>query len=474
MVGSNLCARHQRRVTLLTIEHCRESLHSTQLSQDGIVQQSALPFDAPAAHEMSLFRLLTEVSRRLNEIGLITVQGEVHRPREDKAGNRYFTLRDRNAQISVVVPSQRKQFAHGGDGTRVAATGRLEFRNEHGQAMLRATEVVPVGEGAVTQLIAEVRGRLFAEGLLDRARRPLPLLPAGIGVVCGKDAAVRRDIESVRSVRFPNYPMVFAEVTVGGPGAPESIMRGIDFLVSLGTVEVIVLARGGGDATQLLAFSDEMLCRHIAACPLPVISAIGHEEDRPLSDAVADLRAGTPSIAAALVVPSERELRQRIRSTVETCEQSMVRRNEQANARVRAVEWRSAIERRAGRAGSQLGAIDWYRSVDRSLGRAQMRLATTGWRDRVPTRVAANAQHLAALARQVELLAPQRILERGYAVVRRADGSVVRDPSVLSLAESLEVTVAAGMFTVRAAGSNSEPADANNVRDAIHTADADD
>jgi exodeoxyribonuclease VII large subunit len=424
---------------------------------DGKVNQSALPFDSPVALELSLFKLLTEVSRRLNDIGLVSVQGEVYRPRDDRGSNTYFTLRDRNAQVSVVVPASRRAFAHCKEGTRVAVTGFLQFRNEQGQLQLRASEVVPVGDGAVATLIAEIRERLRTDGLLDRTPRPLPILPAAIGVVCGKDAAVRRDIESVRAVRFPNYPVVFQETTVSGPGASESIMQAMNELCANSEIHVIVLARGGGDATQLLAFSDETLCRHIAACPVPVVSAIGHEEDRPLSDMVADQRAGTPSIAAALVVPHFGELTARLTGSRDSCTRALDRRMDRCSNAMNSIEWRSAIERRVGRSGAQLAAVDWTHALDRSLSNSSMRVATVSWRDRVPARAAQHAQHLAGLARQVELLAPQRILDRGYAVVRRASREVVRDAGSVALDESLVVTVATGTLQVRVVGREQTP-----------------
>ena len=179
--------------------------------------------------------------------------------------------------------------------------------NDRGQLVLEADEVDPIGEGAVAAMIAETRARLAAEGLLDRPRRPVPRLPRVIGVLCGSEAAVRKDIESVVAARFPGYPLAVEETTVSGPGAAVSIIDALQRLSCRPEVDVVVLARGGGDATALLPWSDEELCRAVAACPVPVVSAIGHESDRPLCDEVADLRFGTPSIAAHAVVPDRRK-----------------------------------------------------------------------------------------------------------------------------------------------------------------------
>ena len=158
-------------------------------------------------------------------------------------------------------------------GERVCVSGLLTWVNERGELQLVAEEVIPVGAGAVAAMVAESRRRLAADGLLERPRRTLPRLPELIGVVCGADAAVRKDIESVVTARFPGYPVDFAETVLSGPGAAVSILSAVESLVQRPGMAVIILARGGGDPTQLLPVSDEDLCRAIAACPVPVVSA---------------------------------------------------------------------------------------------------------------------------------------------------------------------------------------------------------
>ncbi|HET9443957.1 MAG TPA: exodeoxyribonuclease VII large subunit, partial [Acidimicrobiales bacterium] len=265
------------------------------------------PVDRPV-RRVTLVRLSAEVARSLSSLGRIAVEGEVHRPTVRAGGRTYFVLKDRAAQVDVTVPGSRARRARTVAGERVQVTGALEWVAGWGRVQLVAEEVVPVGAGAVAAMIAEARERLRRDGLLDRPRRPVPRLPEAVGVVCGADAAVRADILSVVATRFAGYPLVFREVTVSGPGAAAAIVAAVDDLDRHPGVEVIILARGGGDATQLLPFSDEQLCRAVAAAATPVVSAIGHEGDRPLCDEVADLRCGTPSIAAAAVIPSRVEL----------------------------------------------------------------------------------------------------------------------------------------------------------------------
>ena len=389
------------------------------------------PAEAPGVRKLSLVRLSAELARSLGTIGKIAVEGEVHRPSTRPGGRIFFTLKDRAAQISVTVPANRARKARTVNGERVQVTGVLEWVNQWGQLQLVGEEVVPVGEGAVAALLEETRQRLGKDGLLDRPRRRLPLLPKAIGVICGSDAAVRHDIQSVVDVRFPGYPVVFREVTVSGPGAPDAIVRAIEDLDLRGEVDVIILARGGGDATQLLPFSDEDVCRAICAAGVPVVSAIGHERDRPLCDEVADLRCGTPSLAAGAVVPDRSALEQRLSAGLERAG--------------------SLIERHAARASGRLAVVDRDRAVLAGVERARNRVARAHARLEMlaPDRlVAASAATLEGHRKHLEALSPKRVLERGYAVVRTADGLVVREPGEVTSGQRLDVEIARGTLSV--------------------------
>lgn len=268
-----------------------------------------LPFEPlDTVRRVSLVRLSAEIARSAASIGLVAVEGEVARPRTMGSGRVYLTLRDRACQITVACPAARIRRCRTVHGERVCVTGCLSWGNDRGELVLVAEEVVPVGAGAIAAALADVRRRLVADGLVGRRARPIPRLPTVVGVVCGADAAVRADIESVVAARFPGYPVDFVEVHVSGPGAAEAVMGALAGLDARPEVEVVILARGGGDPASLMTFSDEELCRAIAASTSPVVSAIGHEGDRPLCDEVADLRCGTPSLAAAAVVPDQVEM----------------------------------------------------------------------------------------------------------------------------------------------------------------------
>jgi exodeoxyribonuclease VII large subunit len=297
-------------------------------------------------------------------------------------------------------------------------------------------------------LIADTRRRLEADGLLQRPRRPIPRLPAAIGVVCGHEAAVRADIESVVAARFPGYPMVFRETTVSGPGAVDSLIVALADLDAHPAVEVIVLARGGGDATALLPFSDESLCRAVCATATPVVSAIGHDGDRPLVDEVADLRAGTPSLAAGAVVPDRAELTAMLDAALRVAASVAGGRLEAAATMLRAVDRDRAILAAVQRAEARLARAAAARELvppARGLARAEERLSAVDWRSPVRYRLDRAGRELAAHRAEVEALSPARVLERGYAVVRRAtDALVVRRPDDVAAGEALVVTVAGG------------------------------
>ena len=404
------------------------------------------PPTPPSPRPVTLNRLAAAIAKRVSAIGAIVVEGDVHRPSRPASGRLYFTLRDRTAQISVQMSAARARHVALADGERVAVTGSISWVPDRGQLVLDATDVSPVGEAAVAAAIARTRSRLESEGLLDRARKPIPLLPMAIGVVCGSEAAVRRDIESVVAVRFPGYPMHFLETTVAGSGAAESIATAIELLDRRGIVEVIVLARGGGDAAQLLPFSDERVCRAVCASRIPVVSAIGHENDRPLCDEVADLRAGTPSIAAAQVVPHRAELQARVDSVIERAAATMERSVDRAAGRVHSKAWLTALDRRLDRAQSALDRVDWRHALDRRWDRAAARLAAVAWRDPLPRRTVEARRRLDALRRELDALSPARVLDRGYAIVRTSDGSVVRQAERVDAGTVISVTVAEGSF----------------------------
>jgi exodeoxyribonuclease VII large subunit len=409
---------------------------------------------------VTLVRLAGELARALSGVGRIAVEGEVHRPTTSRGGWVFFTLRDRAAQIEVKVPSGNVKRSRTVGGERVCVVGVLQWANDRGQVHLVAEEVTPVGEGAIAELVAATRRRLAADGLLDRPRRPIPVLPAVIGVVCGTDAAVRTDIESVARARFPGYPLYFEETTVSGPAASVGIVEALQAVAVRPGVEVVILARGGGDAPSLLPWSADEVCRAVAACPVPVVSAIGHESDHPLCDEVADLRCGTPSIAAAVVVPDRAALQAAVDGRLTAAARSLQARSDLAVRRLAAIDTRRALGQGVERAAHRLDrSTDRLQTLHpaRRLADCRARLAVPDWRRPMWEALARSDGRLAAELRHLRALSPARTLERGYAVVTGPDGAIVRRATALHPGDPIGVRLGAGRLAATVTGV--DPAD---------------
>jgi exodeoxyribonuclease VII large subunit len=400
---------------------------------------------------VSLVRLSADIARSLAELGRVAVEGEVVRPKNHPGGI-YFTLRDRAAQMSVRCPASRSSRCRVVAGERVLVTATLGWAPDRGQLQLTAEEVAPVGEGAIAAAIVERRERLAAEGLIDRPRRSVPRLPTVIGVVCGSEAAVRDDIDSVVAARYPGYPMAYLVTKVSGPGAADAVIESLRALDARPEIEVILLARGGGDAAQLLPFSDERLCRAICDTRTPVASAIGHHGDRPLCDEVADLQFGTPSLAAAALLPHKAELesdldrlRDRRRVIVEHAAAASANRLESVD-RERALRAGLAVAvSRLQQSSARLSLVHPARTV----ANASARLGRVGWRDPLNRRLGQERQRLGSRRRHLEALSPARVLRRGYAVIRTEDGSVVRNAGNTRPGDSIDVQLAVGSLSAR-------------------------
>jgi exodeoxyribonuclease VII large subunit len=402
-----------------------------------------------APRPVTLVRLSGEIARSLVAIGRVSVEGEVYRPTTSRGGHVFFTLRDRVAQISVRAGPAAARRGRIVAGERVSVVATLQWSNERGQLQLVAEEVLPVGAGAIAALIAATRTRLAAEGLLDRPRRPLPVLPAVVGVVCGTEAAVRKDIESVVAARCPGYPVRFEETTVSGPSASLTIVEAIERLAARPGVEVIVLARGGGDAPSLLPWSTEEVCRAVASSPVPVVSAIGHDGDRPLCDEVADLRCGTPSLAATLVLPDLEGLRRTVDGVLARAAGALGARAAHSERRLAGLDPARAVHDGLGRAAGRLERASIRLAAVHPQGRlrgAEEKLSALGWRRPFWEGVGRAEGRLSSELRHLRALSPQRTLERGYAVVTGPDGTVLRSSGAVRAGDVVRARLAEGVL----------------------------
>jgi exodeoxyribonuclease VII large subunit len=258
---------------------------------------------------VSVSELTAAVRQALeSRFGDIWVEGEISNCRVWHTGHMYFTLKDESAQIRAVMFRSASHYLRfkPEDGLRVVARGRLGIYDAKGEYQIVCEHLEPQGLGALQLAFEQLKKKLQAEGLFARERkRPLPTLPRKIGIVSSLDGAALRDILKVLRRRHPNAQVVIRPTRVQGEGAPVDIARALRAIAAVQGVDVIIAARGGGSAEDLHAFNDEGVARAIAASPIPVISAVGHEVDFTIADFVADVRAPTPSAAAELVVAAK-------------------------------------------------------------------------------------------------------------------------------------------------------------------------
>ena len=245
----------------------------------------------------------------------ISVRGEISNFKQYPSGHCYFTLKDTNSALKCVMFRSRAQYLRflPQNGMQVVAGGSIAVYERDGVYQLYVDSLLPEGTGDLALAFEQLKEKLAAEGLFDPARKqPLPAFPKKIGVVTSSAGAVLRDIYRVSKRRWPGIQLVLYPVQVQGEGAAEQIARGIDFFAEEYAVDVIIAGRGGGSMEDLWAFNEEPVVRAIAACPVPLISAVGHETDFTLADFAADVRAATPSQAAELAVPDRSEVMRQV------------------------------------------------------------------------------------------------------------------------------------------------------------------
>jgi exodeoxyribonuclease VII large subunit len=350
----------------------------------------------------------------LQRLPTIWVEGEVTELRRNARWQSvFFTLKDPTDGACLGVTIGRGRFdalrLDLADGERVHVFGRPELFEARGDFRLRALSIERFGLGDHLAALERLKKKLAAEGLFQR-KRPLPFLPRRIGLLTGNDAAAKRDVLTTITARFPAARILVAEAYVQGPRAATAMIEALRELCAADEVDVVVLARGGGSFEDLLPFSDEKLLRALAAAPVPVVSAVGHEQDTPLCDLAADARASTPTAAARLVVPDAVELIARLQ------------RSRSGLARGA----RSVVERRRQRLTHVHDRLQRAPALAVERKRARLELA----------------------AGRLRALSPRATLERGYSIVRTGD-EIVRSAEDVSPGDAVEVEVADGRFGAR-------------------------
>ena len=383
-----------------------------------------MPLQTSAESPIPVRTVLRLVGDWIGRLGRVWVEGQIAELSR-RGGTVYLTLRDPIAAVSVRVICPRQVF-DGADpapaeGARVVVWAKPDFSMGKGTFSLSALELRAVGIGELLARMERLRRTLAAEGLFAAERkRRLPFLPKVVGLICGRDSAAERDVLQNAARRWPAVRFRVEQVAVQGPFAVEEVTAALAELDGDPSVEVIIIARGGGSIEDLLAFSDESLIRAVAACRTPIVSAIGHEQDVPLLDLVADVRASTPTDAARRVVPDVTE-----QLTLISALRSRARR-QLAGRLDREAAWLAGIRSRPVLASP---AADLDRRQEQVLALAERaRRCLAASLDRASADLVSSRARLVALS-------PAATLSRGYAIVQRDDASVVRSASEVSSGE---------------------------------------
>ncbi|MFO8080675.1 MAG: exodeoxyribonuclease VII large subunit [Armatimonadota bacterium] len=453
---------------------------------------------SPEQTSLSVSQLTAYVKRLIDRdevLQQIAVRGEISNFTAHRSGHLYFSLKDEGSQLSCVCfrgDACRLGFEPD-HGQQVIAHGNITVYEPRGQYQLIVRSMRPDGAGELAAAIAKLQVKLEAEGLFDQSRkRPLPRFPRRIALVTSPTGAAVRDLVSVISRRFPPAEIIVVPTVVQGEAAPDAIIKSIDLAASVCGADLLIVGRGGGSLEDLWAFYDERVVRAIFACPVPVISAVGHETDVSLTDEVADRRAPTPSAAGELAVPDVRELHASLDRLGERAQAALEKRLTTVASRLGAVCSRPMIER-------PLSVVEprWQRLDEASMRLMRaMDVATERLRDRLTradvtlrardarlrrrmlalderaSRVReAERRARSALARNVErggsrltsasaslrALDPTKVVDRGYALIwRDADQRLVRSVNQVEPDEGIHVSVADGEIAAMVTGTSTE------------------
>ena len=426
------------------------------------------------------------------ELEDVLVEGEVSNLRTPSSGHVYFTLKDRSSALTCVcfrTSAQRVPFALA-DGMTVIAHGQVSVYTQQGRYQLVTDRLEPGGIGALALAVEQRKRALAAEGLFDqRHKRPLPLLPARVAVVTSRSGAALHDVVTVLGRRAPCVDIVFSSATVQGDGAAETIASALRRAGRARGVEVVLLVRGGGSFEDLMPFNHEVVARAIRACPVPVVSGVGHETDVTIADLAADHRAATPSAAAETVAPSCGQLREQLRGRDrrlgDALRGELVHKRDAAEARTARlarvspaqrvhrmrqdlhaaeVRLRGALvsgtatrqrdlERRRGSLAlhSPLRALPMHRErLDARAGRLHRGLAAS---------ISARRHRLEGLDGRLEALSPLRVMDRGYSItIDTASGKAVTAATMVGPGAVLRTRLAQGSLLSQVLGDGVEEA----------------
>ena len=394
-----------------------------------------MPLESSAESPVAVRTVAKALTDWIGRLGRVWVEGQVTEvTRRPGQATGFLVLRDTAVEMSLRVSCKAKLIDELdpplSEGSRIVVWGRPEYYAARGTLTFAATDLRPVGVGALLARIEALRTVLAAEGLFAPERkRQLPFLPRKVGLITGRSSAAEHDVVDNARRRWPSVEFRIEPVAVQGPYAVTEIVDALARLDADPEIDVIVIARGGGSMEDLLPFSDETLVRAVAAAFTPVVAAIGHETDVPLVDHVADVRASTPTDAAKRTVPDHQEESERIRSAVHRARRCITHLIDTEQHRLDTMRTRPAL-------ADPSGVLSSWESAVVDLRARATRATRSG--------LVLRASDIAALTAQVSALSPQATLDRGYAVLQRDGGAVVRDAATVEAGERLTARVAAG------------------------------
>ena len=408
-----------------------------------------------------LNRLVADALRREPRLRVLTVRGEISGFKNHLAtGHWYFSLKDPGAAIACVMfrTNTLKVKPIPREGDSVVVEGYVDLFPQQGRVQLYVTAMRPAGLGDLYVQLEALKARLAAEGLFDPARKkPLPLCPRKVAVVTSESGAALHDILNVSRQRCPSIPIVLIPTTVQGAGAGEEIARGVRLAAEATDAEVVIVARGGGSAEDLWCFNDECVARAVAACPLPVVSGVGHEVDVTLCDLAADVRASTPSNAAELVFPDQKDLARRVGLVRQGLFRAAEAQAREAENRMRELLRRLSALSPERRIAVLTGQSALYREKLTAALRTRLesrasavQAAQAGLEKTMQLRLQDAASRLSRLKVRLSAVNPLAVLQRGYALVYGDGEQLVT--SAQKARETREMTLAFADGRVRVIG----------------------
>lgn len=377
---------------------------------------------------------LTSLIREILEgtFSNITLEGEISNYRPNSSGHLYFTLKDEGAQISAVMFRGRAMSLDfvPKDGMKVKCTGSISVYAPRGNYQIIINKMEIAGAGNILQILEERKKRLAAEGLFNSEnKKPIPRFSKRVGIVTSPTGAALRDILQITKRRNPGVDVVILPALVQGDGAAITIANMVKTANDFNLCDVLIVGRGGGSLEDLLPFSEEVVVRAIAASRIPVVSAVGHEIDWALSDYAADMRAPTPSAAAELVVPKQSDILQGLAAYKEEFYNQITGKVERLKLMIKSFDVGNMEVR--------------FRSIEQPLLN-RLENARHSLIDGMNTKIKDTRQIIQQSVHILEQASPQTILNRGYSMVRTADGKIVRSPLDAAKGTKLEITPAQG------------------------------